>query len=75
MFKIYIYIFKSLIQPFNTFFFFHFCLFRAAAVAYRGSQARGLIGAVAARLHHSHSNVGSELHLRPTPQLTAMQDP
>ena len=26
-------------------------------------------------LHHSHSNAGSELHLRPTPQLTAMPDP
>ena len=30
-------------------------------MAYGGSQARGLIGAVAAGLHHSHSNVGSEL--------------
>ena len=27
------------------------------------SQARGHIGAVASGLHHSHSNVGSELHL------------
>ena len=30
------------------FLFFVFCLFRAAPVAYGGSQARGLIGAVAA---------------------------
>ena len=30
-----------------------FCLFRAAHVAYGGSQARGLIRAVAADLHHS----------------------
>ena len=29
------------------------CLFRAASVAYGGSQARGLIGASAASLHHS----------------------
>ena len=29
-------------------FFFFFCLFRAAPTAYRGSQAGGLIGAVAA---------------------------
>ena len=29
------------------FYFFVFCLFRAAPEAYRGSQARGLIGAVA----------------------------
>ena len=39
---------------------FVFCLFRAAPVAYGDSQARGLIGATAAGLHHSHSNAGSE---------------
>ena len=44
-------------------------------MAYGGSRARGLIGAVAAGLHHSHSHVGSEPHLRPTPQLQAMPDP
>ena len=27
------------------------------------------------RVHHSHSNVGSETHLQPTPQLMAMPDP
>ena len=32
-----------------------FLLFRAAPEAYGGSQARGLIGATAAGLHHSHS--------------------
>ena len=37
--------------------------FRAAIVACGGSQARGPIGAVAARLHHSHKNGGSKLHL------------
>ena len=31
--------------------FFFFFLFRAAPVAYGGSQARGLIGATAAGLH------------------------
>ena len=55
--------------------FFFFGLFRAAPTAYGGSQARGVIGAVAASLNHSHSNVGFEPRLRPTPQLTAMQDP
>ena len=40
-----------------------YLLFRAVPVAYGGSQARGPIGAVAAGLHHSHSNVGSGLHL------------
>ena len=40
-----------------------FLLFRAAPMAYGSSQSRGQIGAVAAGLHHSHSNVGSELHL------------
>ena len=44
-------------------------------MAYRSSQASGLIGAIAANLRHSHSNSnkGSELYLRPT-QLTAMPD-
>ena len=42
------------------FFFLVFCLFRAAPEAYGGFQARGLIGAVAFGLHHSHSNVGSK---------------
>ena len=47
-------------------FVFVFCLFafsRAASMACGGSQARGIIGAVAAGLHHSHSNSGSEPHL------------
>ena len=39
---------------------FLFCLFRAEPTAYGGSQARGLIGAVAAGLCQSHSNAGSE---------------
>ena len=41
-------------------FFVVFCLFYAAPVAYGGSQARGPIGAAAASLCHSHSNVGSK---------------
>ena len=59
-------------------FVFCFCLFvfsRATPVAHGGSQARGPVGAVAASLHHSHSNTGSEPHLWPTPQLTATPDP
>ena len=55
--------------------FLAFCLFRATPAAYGGSQARGLIGAVASGLHQSHSNAGSVLRLRPTPQLTATLDP
>ena len=39
---------------------FFFCLFRAAPSAHAGSQARGLIGAIAAGLHHSRSNARSE---------------
>ena len=45
---------------------FFFCLFAfsgAAPAAYGGSQARGLIGAVDAGLHHRHSNAGSERNL------------
>ena len=56
-----------------------FCLFldflKAAPTAYGGSQARGLIEAVAASLRQSHSNAGSKLCLRPTPQLMATPDP
>ena len=44
-------------------------------MAYGGSKAMGQIRAEAAGLHHSHSNIGSEPHLRPTPQLTATLDP
>ena len=62
----YIYIYISM--------FFVFCLSRAAPAAYGESQARGLIGAVATRLHHSHSNAGSEPRLRPTPQLIVTPD-
>ena len=61
----------------EVFFFFFFCLYdfsRAAPTACGGSQARGLIGAIAAGLRQSHSNVGSELRLQPTPQLTATPD-
>jgi hypothetical protein len=48
---------------------------RAAPEAHGGSQARGLIRAVAAGLLHSHSNAGPEPRLRPTPRLTATPDP
>ena len=57
------------------FFFFLVLFFRAAPTAYGSSQARGQIGAAAAGLHHSHSNVGSMLRLQPTPQLMATLDP
>ena len=57
----------------NLFFVLRF--FRAALVVEGGSQARGPIGGTAARLHHSHSSVGSEPPLQPTPQLVATPDP
>ena len=60
------------------FIYLFICLFafsRAAPEAYGGSQARDLIGAIAASRHHSHSNTRSEPRLRPTPQLTATSDP
>ena len=58
-----------------VFFFFFWPFLGPLPVAYGGSQARGRIGAVAAGLHHSHSNAESKLHLQPIPQLTAMPDP
>ena len=42
-------------------------------MAYEGSQASGQIRAVAAGLRHS--NTGSELGLRPIPQLTGTPYP
>ena len=39
------------------------CLLRAALVACGGSQAKGLVEAVAAGLCQSHSNMGSEPRL------------
>ena len=50
--------------------------FRVAPVAYGSSWARGWLNrAAAVGLPHSHNNVGSELDLRPTPQLMATSDP
>ena len=60
---------------FRGFFVCLFLLFRAAPSTHGGSQARGLIGATTAGLHHSHSSARSELHLRPTPQLMATPNP
>ena len=74
---------KNLHSALNYFFFsfFQVCyipffiLFSNAPAAYGGSRARGQIQATAAGLHHSHSHVGSVLHLQPPPQLMAMPDP
>ena len=59
----------------RVFFPFSFFLFRAAPVAYGGSQARGRIGAIAADLHHSYSSTRFEPHLQTTPQLMATPGP
>ena len=47
----------------------------ATPKAYGGSQARGLIEAVAADLRQSNNYAGSEPRLQPIPQLTATPDP
>ena len=39
------------------------------------SQTRGLIRAIAAGQSHSHSNIGSESHLPPTPQQCQILNP
>ena len=54
-------------------FVFVFCPFRAEPAAYGGSQARGLIGAVAVSLRHS--NIRSEPRLQTMPHLMATPDP
>ena len=58
---LFMYVFFNLFM--YSFIYCLFVLFRAAPVAYRGSQARGLIRAVAASLCHSHSNARSEPRL------------
>ena len=68
-------IFLHVIYGGHLYFFCLFAISWAAPMAYGGSQARGRIGAIAASLRQSHSNVGSEPCLRPTPQLTATLDP
>ena len=62
---------------FDTDFFiiYFILLFRGTPATYGSSEARGEIRAVAASLHHSHSNAGSKPHLQHTPQLTAVPDP
>ena len=70
--------FHFLFYLFILIYFLFFCpsaFSWATPTAYGGSQARGLIGTVATGLNHSHRNSGSELHLQPTPQLTATPDP
>ena len=71
---------ETAFKIYNSFCFFVFCFVfyvfsMASPAAYGDSQARGLIRATAAGLHHSHSNVRSEPRLRPIPQLTAPPDP
>ena len=43
--------------------FICFCFLEPYPLAYGGSQARGLIGAIAAGLHHSHSNTSDPSHV------------
>ena len=69
-------LFNGLFMFYFKLFLFFFCLSAiswATPSAYGGSQARGCIGAVASGLHQSHSNLGSEPHLQPTPQLVSWQ--
>ena len=57
-------------------FFCLFIYFLGLYLRHMEVQFRGQIGAAAVvGLRHSHINPGSELHLAPAPQLTAMPDP
>ena len=56
------------------FWFVCFCLFRSTPAAHGSSQARGWIRAADACLHHSHTNLGSKLHLPPAPELMVTMD-
>ena len=75
--KTFFFFFRTIVQVIQVgkwIFLFVLAFSRAAPEAYGGSQARGLIGAAAASLHHSQSNMGSEPPLWPTPQPTATPD-
>ena len=61
-------------MDYSTFRLFFGLLFRAIPATYGNSQDRGRIGARAACLCHSHSNIGSKPCLSPTPQLTVTLD-
>ena len=78
LFSKFIYIVEYINLLLNGIFCLFVCLLAiswAEPAACGGSQGRGLIGAIAAGLYQSHSNVGSEPRLQPTPQPTAMLDP
>ena len=68
-------LFSKIMDNTTVILFYFICLFRAAPAAHGGFQARGPIGAVAASLCHSHSNIGYEPRLRAIPQFTATPDP
>ena len=57
------------------FLFFVFLPFLGPLLRHMEVPRLGLIRAVATRLRQSHSNMGSESRLQPTPQLTATSDP
>ena len=66
-----LFLFLSFFGSFLVFFAFSM----AIPAAYGGSQARGVIEAVAIGLRQSHNNAGSKPRLQPTPQLMASRDP
>ena len=47
----------------NYYYYYFFVFSRATPATYGGSQARDQIGAIAAGLYQSHSNMGSEPRL------------
>ena len=72
---VFLFVFYWGIVDLQSFFFLFLFLFRAMPTAFGSSQARDWIGALAASLHHSHSNVGFGPSLQPAPQLTTTLDP
>ena len=63
----------SILLAMKYFIYLFVLLFRTAPPAYEVSQARDQTGVTAASLCQGH--MISELHLRPTPQITATPDP
>ena len=66
----------SLTSSISWGFFVLFCFCSFVFLPFLGlREARGLMGAVATGLHHSHSNAVSEPRLQPAPQVTTTLDP
>ena len=62
-------------KPHCYYFYSYYVVFLGPHPWHTEVPRTGITRAIAAGLHHSHSNAGAKLRLRPTPQLMAIPDP